>query len=199
GEGKTRTAIKPSGALAQASDARVLLVDADLRLSSMTDYLGLSGSRSRGLVGAILDQESSLSDAVESCPPFNLSVVRAGRRPTTPYELLKSPRLGQLLEEARKEYDFVVVDMPPLIPLLDCRVIGQWVDGFLVVIGAHKTSRKLVVEGMKVLDPTSIIGLIFNGEDQSAAGYGYGSGAASERSGWWSGRRRRPSPTDGTE
>jgi capsular exopolysaccharide synthesis family protein len=195
GDGKTMTAINLAGALAQGQDARVLIVDADLRLSSMSEYLGLEGSRSRGLVGAILDHESTLQDAVEPCPPFNISIIRAGRRPTSPYELLKSPRLGQLLEEARQDYDYVVIDMPPLVPLLDCRVIGQWVDGFLVVVGAHKTPRKLVGEALKVLDPANMIGLIFNGDDQSPVGYyGRNGGEGTERRGWWGGRRHRRAP-----
>ncbi len=192
GDGKTMTAINIAGALAQAPDARVLIIDADLRLSSMSEYLGLEDSKSRGLVGAILDQGSSLQSAVEPCPPFNLSVIRAGRKPTSPYELLKSPRLGQLLEEARQDYDYIVIDMPPLLPLLDCRVIGQWVDGFFVVVGAHKTPRKLVGEALKVLDPATIIGLIFNGDDQAPAHYyGSSSGQGSDRSDWFGRRARR--------
>jgi capsular exopolysaccharide synthesis family protein len=200
-DGKTLTAINLAGALAQATEARVLIIDADLRLSSMAEYLGLEGSSSRGLVGAILDQGSPLQTVVEPCPPFNLSVVRAGRRTTTPYELLKSPRLGQLLDEARRDYDYVIVDMPPLLPLLDCRVLGQWVDGFFVVVGAHKTPRKLVGEALKLLDPATIIGLIFNGDDGKPGGY-YGARASSgaERSRWFGGRRgRRASSSEGSE
>ena len=72
-----------AGALAQSAQARVMLIDADLRRSSMTEYLGLDDSRSRGLVGAILDTRLSLKDVVDLCPPYNLSVIQAGRRPST--------------------------------------------------------------------------------------------------------------------
>jgi capsular exopolysaccharide synthesis family protein len=174
GDGKTLTAINLAGALAQAPEARVLIVDADLRRSSMTARLGLDSSRGRGLVGAILDSSVPLKDVVEPCPPFNLSVVRAGRRPSAPYELLKSPRLAQLLEEARQQYDYVVLDMPPLVPLPDCGVIGRSVDGFLIVVTANKTPRKLVEESLKVLDPATVLGLIFNGDDRPLPDY-YGS------------------------
>jgi len=197
GDGKTLTAINLAGALAQATDTRVLIVDADLRLSTMGDYLGLNGSRSRGLVGAILDPDASLKSVVETCPPFNLSVVRAGRRPTSPYELLKSPRLGQLMEEARRSYDYVVVDMPPLLPLLDSRVIGQWVDGFFVVVGANKTPRKQVGEALKLLDPATVIGLIFNGDDRTPTSSYYHRVTTPERSKWF-GRRGRRNSSDGS-
>jgi capsular exopolysaccharide synthesis family protein len=185
GDGKTLTAINLAGALAQAPEARVLVVDADLRRSSMTEYLGLEGSRGRGLVGAIFDPDLCLKDIVEPCPPFNLSVVRVGRRPSAPYELLKSPRLGQLLEEARQQYDYVVLDMPPIVPLPDCGVIGRLVDGFLVVVSAHKTTRKLIEEALKALDPATVLGLVFNGDDQPVTGY---YGGASRRRGSHHGR-----------
>jgi capsular exopolysaccharide synthesis family protein len=199
GDGKTLTAINLAGALAQASEARVLIVDADLRRSSMTKYLALESSRGRGLVGAILDPHVPLKDVVEACPPFNLSVIRAGRRPSAPYELLKSPRFGQLLEEARHEYDYVILDMPPLVPLPDCGVIGRSVDGFLIVVAANRTPRKLVEEALKVLDPAAVIGLIFNGDDRPHPGYYYGhTPVETDRAGRWRrSRDDRNSPHEG--
>ena len=198
GDGKTLTAINLAGAVAQAPETRVLIVDADLRQSSMARYLGLENGRSRGLVGAILDPALHLKDVVEPCPPFNFSVLRAGRRPTTPYELLKSPRLGALLEEARQQYDYVIVDMPPLVPLPDYGVLARWVDGFLVVVTANKTPRKMVEEALKVLDPATVIGLIFNGTDRPFSHY-YGGYVATEPGRWWGGGRRRHSREDGAE
>ncbi|MGH7344160.1 MAG: CpsD/CapB family tyrosine-protein kinase, partial [Candidatus Rokuibacteriota bacterium] len=182
GDGKTITAINLAGALAQSPEARILIVDADLRRSSMTEYLGLEDSRTKGLAGAILDSRLSLKDIVEPCPPFNLSVLQAGKRPSSPFELLKSPRLAQLLAEARQQYDYVVLDTPPLVPLPDCSVIGKSVDGFLVVVTAHKTHRKLLNEALSVLDPTTVLGLVFNANDAPRASYyEYGGRSARRR------------------
>jgi capsular exopolysaccharide synthesis family protein len=182
GDGKTITAINLAGALAQSPEARVLIIDADLRRPSMSEYLGLEDTRTRGLVGAIADSRLSLKDVVEACPPFNLSVVQAGKRPSSPYELLKSPRLGQLLEEARQQYDYVVLDTPPLVPMPDCSVVDKVVDGFLVVVAAHRTNRRLVKEALSVLDPTRILGLVFNVDDTKRATYAdYGRSAARRR------------------
>jgi len=171
GDGKTTTAVNLAGALAQAPEGRVLLVDADLRGSSLATQLGLDGSADRGLVDAILDPALSLEAVVRPCPPFNLFVVPAGHLPSAPYEVLKSPRVGELLQEARKSYDFVILDTPPLVSVPDCRVIGKWVDGFLIVVGAHKTPRKLLEETLNVMDPGKIIGLVFNGDDHPLSGY----------------------------
>ena len=92
--------------------------------------------------------------------------VAAGHAPLSPYEVLKSPRLGELFEEARRQYDYIVVDTPPLTPIQDCRVIGRWVDGFLLVVTAHRTPRRLVEDALTTLDPSKVLGLVFNQADR---------------------------------
>lgn len=165
GDGKTTTAINLAGALAQAPEARVLLVEADLRRPSIGGMLGFGEMMGRGLVHAILDPTLSLGQVVRSRPPYNLDVILAGQIPPSPYEILKSPRLGELLDAARAQYDYVILDTPPLVALQDCRVIARWVDGLVIVVAAHRTPRRLVDEALSVLDPAKIIGLIFNGDD----------------------------------
>ena len=89
---------------------------------------------------------------------LNLSVLPAGTAETSTYELLTSPRLEALLAEARAHYDYVLIDTPPLVLVPDCRLIGRWVDGFLVVVAAHKTPRRLLAEGLNLLDPAKVLG-----------------------------------------
>jgi capsular exopolysaccharide synthesis family protein len=165
GDGKTTTAINLAGALAQAPEARVLLIEADLRRPSIGALLGFEEAMGPGLVHAILDPTLNLGQVVRSRPPFNLDVILAGQVPPSPYEILKSPRLGDLLDAARQQYDYVILDTPPLVALQDCRVIARWVDGLLVVVAAHRTPRRLVEEALTVVDPAKIIGLVFNGDD----------------------------------
>jgi capsular exopolysaccharide synthesis family protein len=183
GDGKTTTAINLAGALAQARDARVLLVDADLRNASIAGRLGLDDTSGPGLVGAILDPSLRLSAAVQARPHINLSVLPAGRLPVTPYELLKSPRLGELLAEARQQFDYIVLDTPPLVSVPDCQVIGKWVDGFLIVVTAHRTPRKLLAEALKVTEPAKVVGLVFNGDDRHLSRQTYAAGRSSNRNG----------------
>jgi len=172
-EGKTTTAINLAGALAQGTDTRVLLVDADLRNPSIMRHLALGDAGRRGLVDAILDPTLGLDDVVSPRPPFNLDVLPAGVLRPAPYEVLKSPRLGHLLEEARRRYDYVVLDTAPLVAVPDSRLIGKWVDGFLVVVAANKTPRKLVGETLDLMDPTKLVALLFNGDDRPLSGYSY--------------------------
>jgi len=171
GDGKSLTAINLAGTLAQAPDVRVLLVDADLRRPSVASLLALGGSDGPGLVNAILDPTDTLEQVARPRPPFNLSVIPAGQTPPSPYEVLKAPRLGELLEEARRRYDYIVVDAPPLCTVQDCRVIAHWVDGFLLVVAAHQTPRRLVEEALNVVERSKVLGFIFNGDDHPPSGY----------------------------
>ena len=182
-DGKTTTAINLAGALAQGPDARILLVDGDLRKASMAARLGLGDGSGLGLVDAILDPNLSLPTVVRTLPDLNLSVLAAGRLPAAPYEVLKSPRLGELLAEARRRFDYIIVDTPPLVSVPDCRVIGKWVDGFLIVVTAHRTARKLLEEALKVTEPAKVIGLVFNGDDRHLSRNAYTSRASSSRNG----------------
>jgi protein-tyrosine kinase len=186
GDGKTTTSINLAGALAQAPDTKVLLVDADLRRPSVARALTFGSEAGPGLVGAILHRDLGLADVVRRRPPFNLAVVPAGRMSANPYELLKSPRLAELMDEARQQYDFVVVDTPPLVSIPDCRAIARCVDGFLVIVAAHRTPRKLLEEALTVIEPAKVIGLVFNGDDRPLAGYySYSSAANGKGSQDW--------------
>ena len=174
-EGKTTTAINLAGALAQSSDARVLLVDADLRTASVARHLALGRAGRRGLVDAILDPGLGLDEVVIPRPPFNLDVLPAGALRSDPYEVLKSPRLGDLLAEARRRYDYVVLDTAPLVAVPDSLPIDKWVDGLLLVVAAHRTPRRLVAETLGLIDPAKLIAFLFNGDDVRASRYSYSS------------------------
>lgn len=166
GDGKTTTAINLAGALAQVSDARVLLVDADFRGANMATLLGLDEHATPGFVEAILDPKLSLEAVVQVRPDLNLSILPAGRRPSAPYEVLKSPRVAELLAEARAKYNYVIVDTPPLVSVPDTRVTGKSVDGFLIVVAANRTPRRLLEESLNLIEPGKIIGMVFNGDDR---------------------------------
>lgn len=190
-EGKTTTAINLAGALAQASEARVLLIDADLRGANLAAHLGLDEHAAPGLVNAILDTTLGLEAVEQAHPHLNLSVITAGRRPSAPYEVLKSPRVGELLAEARRKYDYVIVDTPPLVSVPDSRVLEKWVDGFLIVVAAHRTPRRLLEEALSLIEATKIVGLVFNGDDRHLSRSSYSSRRRISRS---SVRRRQTAP-----
>ena len=173
GDGKTTTAINLAGALAQSPKARVLLVEVDLRRPSVLSFLGRGYVQPLGLIDAVLQPALCLEDVVRRQPPSNLAVLPAGHSRADSYEILRSPRMGELLNEARRRYDFVVLDTPPVTPFPDCRILDRWVDGFLMVVAAHKTPRTLLEEALTVVDSARIIGLVFNGDNRAVPGYYY--------------------------
>ena len=170
GDGKTTTAVNLAITLAQSAGARVLLIDADLRRPFVGTSLGLDEQGEPGLAATALDPTLELSQIVTTTP-FNLDVVLAG--PSTPnaYRLFDSPRVGKLLEEARSQYDHIVLDTPPILLVPDCRLMSQWVDGFLVVVSAHRTPRRLAADAVGAIDQDKVLGVVFNGDDRPLAGY----------------------------
>jgi protein-tyrosine kinase len=166
GDGKTLTSINLARALAQAADVRVLLVDADLRRGSVGEELGIGRAGTLGLAGAIADPGCRLASVVRRLPGSNLWVLPAGVCPSMPYEALRSPRVGELLKEARESYDYILVDTPPVVPVADMRVLGEWVDGFFLVVSAHRTPRALLDEALSAMDPDKVLGIVYNGDDR---------------------------------
>ena len=161
GDGKTVTAINLAGALSQSDDARVLLIDMDLRRPAIARYLAIAQARPT-LADVLGTPGVALKDAVIQLPRFNLSVLQAPASAAAPYELLRSPKLEALLAEARQQYDYVVLDTPPFVPFPDCRLIAKSVDGFVLVVASNRTPRGVLAEALKAMDPEKAVGYVFN-------------------------------------
>jgi capsular exopolysaccharide synthesis family protein len=170
GDGKTITAINLAGVLARGSDARVALIDADLRRPEIAKRLGIGTAEARGLVDAVADEHIGLDDVTHRVDGINLAVVPAGVTRLPIHEILRSPRLERLLQTARERYDFIVVDTPPLLPVFDAAMVAKLVDGLLIVVAANHTPRKLLAEALKQLDPSKVLGIVFNRDDRSLIG-----------------------------
>ncbi len=173
GDGKTVTSINLAGAFAQSPEARVLLIDIDFRKPSITAQLGLRDAHMLGFRDAIVNPALCLKDIVHRLPAWNLSLVTAGRSQVMPHEIFKSSRFAELLEEARRDFEWIILDTAPLVLAPDCMTIGRSVDGFVMVVCAHKTSRKEVGEALDILGPSKLVGLVFNGDDGLLRSYKY--------------------------
>ena len=169
GEGKTLTAVNLAGALARESDGRVLLIDADLRRPAVASQLGLS--HSPGLTDMLSQDNLQLSDVAQVITPFQLWVVPSGSAGSAIHRLLRSPRFDPLLQRARREYDVVIIDTPPLLPVFDSAVLSRIVDQMLVVVAANQTPRKLLGEALNLVDPAKVMGIVFNRDNRPLFGY----------------------------
>jgi capsular exopolysaccharide synthesis family protein len=167
GEGKTVTTLNLAGSLAQRSGARILVIDADLHRPAVAADLGMSVDGALGLEDVVRGEEiARAGQAARRIDSLNISVLPSGGSNVAPYEVLGTPRVGAIIEQARANYDYVLIDTPPCIPLADCRMIARWVDGFIVVVSAHQTPRRQLAQALNALERNKIVGLVFNGDDQ---------------------------------
>lgn len=171
GEGKTVTAMNLAAMLARGSNARVLLMDADLRRPAIAARLGTATTDARGLADLIADANVSLGSVTHKVDGANLWFVPSGTRVGPIHEMLRSSPFERVLQEARGQYDFVVLDTPPLLAVFDATQIARLVDGLLVVVAANHTPRKLLAEALTLLEPANVLGIVFNRDKQPPFGY----------------------------
>ena len=142
GEGKTVTGLNLSFVLAQAvNKPRVLFVDADLRRGRSGRYLGVD--QKQGFT-EYLQGQASLEDVMFHLEDENLSFIISGGVPENPSELLGSQQMRSFLDYVRPNFDHVIIDTPPVIPVTDAGILGPMVDGVIVVIQAGYTKRGIV-------------------------------------------------------
>lgn len=147
-EGKSTTSINLALALAEANHS-VVLVDADLRRPRLAKYLGLVGS-----VGfsTVLSGGAPISEVLQQTRFPRLAVLAAGPIPPNPSELLGSKAASKLITELRSQFDYVIIDSPPLLAVTDSAVAATHADGTLVVVRAGKTRRDQLAHAMGMLN-----------------------------------------------
>jgi succinoglycan biosynthesis transport protein ExoP len=169
-EGKTTIAAN-LGALAVAAsraDTRVLIIDGDLHLRNLTALLAPDAFE--GLIEALADP-SRLSALVCKRPRSGVDVlpcVLSGRIPNAA-ELLGSPQMAQLLAAARSAYNLIIIEIPPIMSVVDIKVVERLIDRFIFVVEWGQTKRRLVSEALFEADMIRdrILGIVLNKADPS--------------------------------
>lgn len=123
---------------------RVLLVDCDLRHGSSSMYVGMPSKGLTDYLSANTDDWRSL--AISASEGSSLSILPVGKMPPNPAELLENGRLGDLLGEARNEYDYILLDCPPVNIVVDTQIVGQYADRTLFVVRAGLLERSALRE-----------------------------------------------------
>lgn len=176
-EGKSVTALNVAVTLADGG-RRVALVDCDLRRPSMGRYTGLT--LPAGLTH-VLTGQADLPDVMVQLTE-RLWVVTAGATPPNPSELLGSAAMQQVLAELGKDFDTVVLDTPPLLPVADAAVLAAVASGVVLVLRANVVRKEQVrrsVQALKAAD-ARLLGCVLNGVPPAASKdneqYGYSAG-----------------------
>jgi capsular exopolysaccharide synthesis family protein len=177
GDGKSTLAANLAVCIAQ-SGKRVILIDCDFRRPRQHRAFRLADPGPG--FAAVITGDASLAGAAQRTDVENLWVLPCGARPANPAELLTSPAFAEAVAEAKHDYDFVILDTPPLLAVSDPSVVAPRADGVLLVLRMTGRARPLAERAREQLTQlgANVLGVVVNGAGRATDGYGYGRGAA---------------------
>lgn len=160
GDGKTTSVSNLALAIAQTG-RKVLIIDADLRRPTVHKLFGINNAVG---LGDVLAQEIDALTSIRETRISNLSILTAGMLPENPSEMLMSRRFAEIVHQLRNEYDYILIDTPPLAVVSDPSVIASIVDGVLLVVRIDKNRRGIIRKVQQIIQTNGIriTGLIAN-------------------------------------
>lgn len=174
GDGKTTLATNLAVAIA-LSNKRVLLLDADFRRPMVHRYFGLSNKI--GLSNVVAGEIAGPA-AIQATAVPQLWTMPAGKTPDNAADLLTSPRMTELIDELRQQYDYVIVDSPPVLVVSDPAIIAPRMDAVIMVMRLAKDARDTALRAAELLQAVGakLAGMVVNGIQTGVGygGYGYG-------------------------
>jgi len=170
-EGKSTVALYLAATLARAN-SRVLLIDADLRRATLHKFFETASSPG---LAEILNEQISFAEAMVPTGLENLALLPAGEANRNPGELVLSPGWPGLLSEAKPQFDYILVDTPPVLATDDAATLAPKVDGVLFVVRGSFTSARMARGALDILRQrhVRVLGLIFNRTVSSPYEHGY--------------------------
>ncbi|MEO6910816.1 MAG: polysaccharide biosynthesis tyrosine autokinase [Edaphobacter sp.] len=169
-EGKTTLSTNLACILAQG-DARVLLIDADLRRPSVHHRFGMSGKAG---VTTVLTGATPLENAVQNVPEVpNLDILPSGPMPPFPTEMLSSEAMDSLLKQCGDRYTYVVIDTPPILSVTDGVILARHADAVVLVVRHGKSSKHVVrrARDLLVRSGAPVTGIVLNAVDMNSPDY----------------------------
>ena len=160
GDGKSTVALNLATALAERGKRSVLLIGADLHHATLTEQLGLSD---RPGLGECLEDGLRPFSVIRRLDPLGWSLLPAGKARGNPTELLQSTAVAELLRELSQQFEWLLIDAPPVSPLADSLALKQRTDASLLVVRAGRTPTQAVEQAVAVLGPKHILGIVLNG------------------------------------
>lgn len=173
-EGKSITALNLSWLLAQTDGVKCLIIDSDLRMPSLADYLGIETDKG---LSDILAGKTNLQDSIIKLEPAGLHILPGGEARNDVAELISGPKFKEILRQAREMFDFVIIDAPPLGIFTDANVLINHADGAMLVLRANKTRYSALDRVLETLPRERMLGVVLNQSedvlDESHYNYGY--------------------------
>jgi capsular exopolysaccharide synthesis family protein len=171
-EGKTLTALNLGWLLAQTEGIRALVIDSDLRRPCATDYFGIDAKQG---LSEVLGDQLRLEDAIVRLDPAGLHLLPGGKPRDDVAELLSGPTYERVLAQARRMFDYIIIDAPPLGIFTDANVLMSRADGALLVVRSGKTRYSLVDRLLDQIPREKMLGVVLNraGEQPESNNYYY--------------------------
>jgi capsular exopolysaccharide synthesis family protein len=169
-EGKTLTAINLSWLLAQTDGVRALLIDGDLRNPCAADYLGIDAAVG---LSEVLVGEATLEESIIRLEPAGLHLLPGGSARDDVAEILSGPKFSAVLREARRMFDYIIIDTPPLGIFTDATVLISRADSALIVARANRTRYAALERLLEPLPRERLLGVILNGSDEQLSEQNY--------------------------
>lgn len=165
-EGKSTTAANTAYALSEAG-YRVLLLEADLRKPTISSKLEVT--RTPGLTNLLVSR-GDYREIVQNCsaaPKFDL--ISSGDIPPNPSELLGSERMAQVIDELKADYDYIIMDLPPVTVVSDAMAVSKLMDGVIMVIRGGVSDQHMLEEALRQLDMVNvrIVGFAYRDSEQA--------------------------------
>ncbi|WP_442511238.1 polysaccharide biosynthesis tyrosine autokinase [Novipirellula sp. SH528] len=172
GDGKSTTISNLAVSLAQTGK-RVLLIDADMRRPVIAKMFGLNDGP--GLTDTLI-HDVTLTEATQHTEVANLDILTHGSRTSEPAELLESADFSRLLTQCRQEYDYVLIDAPPLLAVADPSIIAPLVDSLVLTIRVRKNCRRPIercAQMLKELEITPSALVVNSSQKSDGKSFGY--------------------------
>lgn len=158
-EGKSVVAVNLALTLARRPETRVLLIEADLRRPTASALL--SASPLRG-INEWNDGKLALEDSLYQVRDLPLWFLAAGHAMEEPLPLLESDRFAKMLDAIAANFDWVLLDATPLLPMADSTSLARLCDGVLVVVREGVTRKKVLNKAVACLERSKLVGMVFN-------------------------------------
>lgn len=171
GEGKSTTAVNLSYVLAE-NGKKVLLIDGDLRIPSIAKKMGIESTP--GLTNLLMRFESRQLISFQSNILDNWYIIPAGNIPPNPSELLGSAKMEKLLEILSEEFDYIIIDLPPVNIVSDALAISRYITGMILVVREEYTEKKEFEACSRQLELSNVkvLGCVMNGAKTGSGSYG---------------------------
>lgn len=174
GEGKSITALNLSWMLAQTDGVKALIIDSDLRMPSLADYLGIETDKG---LSDVLAGTATLAESIVRLEPSGLHILPGGEPRQDVAELISGPRFKEILREAREMFDYIIVDAPPLGIFTDATVLINQADAAILIVRANRTKYSAIDRILDPLPKDRLLGVVLNQSEEvlqeSHYNYGY--------------------------